>query len=74
MSSTWIRMCCVLKPRIGTYTLPTSYGFGFSITRDKKYTLVGDYKFQNWSSLRSTTGDFFYENSQRASHWIRDLQ
>jgi hypothetical protein len=52
---------------IGTFTLPASYGFGFSLTRDKKYTLVGDYKFQNWSSVRSTTGDFFYENSQRAS-------
>ena len=55
------------KTTLGTYTLPTSYGFGFSLTRNKKYTLVGDYKFQNWSSLRSTTGDFFYENSQRAS-------
>ncbi len=55
------------KTTIGTYTIPTSYGFGFSLTRNKKYTLVGDYKFQNWSSLRSTTGDFFYENSQRAS-------
>jgi hypothetical protein len=55
------------KTTLGTYTLPTSYGIGFSITRNKKYTLVGDYKFQNWSSLRSTTGDFFYENSQRAS-------
>jgi hypothetical protein len=55
------------KTSVGTYTLPSSYGFGFSLTRNKKYTLVGDYKFQNWSSLRSTTGDFFYENSQRAS-------
>lgn len=51
----------------GTYLLPTSYGFGFSLTRNKKYTLVGDYKYQNWSSLRSTTQGFFYENSQRAS-------
>jgi hypothetical protein len=55
------------KLTVGTYTIPTSYGVGFSITRNKKYTLVGDYRFQNWSSLRSTTGDFFYENSQRAS-------
>jgi hypothetical protein len=55
------------KLSVGTYTIPTSYGIGFSITRNKKYTIVGDYRFQNWSSLRSTTGDFFYENSQRAS-------
>ena len=51
----------------GNYTLPTSYGLGLSITRNKKYTLVADYKFQNWSSQRTTTGDFFYQNSQRAS-------
>jgi hypothetical protein len=51
----------------GTFNIPTSYGIGFSLTRNKKYTLTADYKFQNWASLRSTTGDFFYENSQRAS-------
>jgi hypothetical protein len=55
------------KISVGTYNIPTSYGLGFSITKNKKYTLVADYKFQNWSSLRTTTGDFFYENSQRAS-------
>jgi hypothetical protein len=55
------------KATVGNYNIPTSYGIGFSLTRNKKYTLVADYKFQNWSSLRSTTGDFFYENSQRAS-------
>jgi hypothetical protein len=55
------------KATVGNYTIPTSYGIGFSLTRNKKYTLVADYKFQNWSSLRSSTGDFFYENSQRAS-------
>ncbi len=49
------------------YNLPTSYGVGFSITRNKKFSLLGDYKFQNWSGLRSSTGDFFYRNSQRAS-------
>jgi hypothetical protein len=55
------------KISVGTYNIPTSYGVGFSIIKDKKYTLVADYKFQNWSSLRTTTGDFFYQNSQRAS-------
>ena len=55
------------KESVGSYTIPTSYGFGFTVTRDKKYTLLADYKFQNWSSLRTSTGDFMYENSQRAS-------
>lgn len=55
------------KITVGTYNIPTSYGVGFSLTKDRKYTLVADYKFQNWSSLRTTTGDFFYQNSQRAS-------
>jgi hypothetical protein len=55
------------KSSVGTYNIPTSYGVGFSITKDKKYTLLADYKFQNWASLSSTTGDFFYKNSQRAS-------
>jgi hypothetical protein len=55
------------KITVGTYNIPTSYGFGFAITKDKKYTFLADYKFQNWSSLRTVTGDFLYENSQRAS-------
>jgi hypothetical protein len=52
---------------VGTYNIPTSYGLGLSVTKDKKYTFLADYRFQNWSSLSSSTGDFFYKNSQRAS-------
>jgi hypothetical protein len=52
---------------VGTYNIPTSYGVGISLTRNKKYTFLADYKFQNWASLRSATGDYSYENSQRAS-------
>jgi hypothetical protein len=52
---------------VGTYNIPTSYGVGISLTRNKKYTFLADYKFQNWASLRSSTGDYTYENSQRAS-------
>jgi hypothetical protein len=52
---------------IGKYNIPTTYGFGFAVTKDKKYTLLADYKFQNWGSLRSISGDYFYQNSQRAS-------
>jgi hypothetical protein len=52
---------------VGTYNIPTSYGVGISVTKNKKYTFLADYKFQNWSSLISATSDFFYENSQRTS-------
>jgi hypothetical protein len=52
---------------VGSYNIPTSYGLGISVTKDKKYTFVADYRFQNWSELTTTTGDFFYKNSQRAS-------
>jgi hypothetical protein len=51
----------------GHYTIPTSVGVGLSITKNKKYTLLADYKYQNWGTDHSTTGDFFYENSQRGS-------
>jgi len=51
----------------GSYTIPTSYGLGFTVTRNKTFTLLADYRFQNWGSLVTTTGDFFYKNSQRFS-------
>jgi len=51
----------------GTYTVPMSYGWGFSITKDKKYSLLVDYKFQNWSALQSINGGYAYINSQRGS-------
>jgi len=43
----------------GTFALPTSYGLGFSFTRNKKYTLLADYKYQNWSAQKTVTGDYF---------------
>jgi len=32
------------------FKLPNSSGIGFSITKDKKYTLSGDYKYAAWTS------------------------
>ena len=52
---------------VGSYTIPMSYGVGFSLTKNKKYTFLGDYRFQNWSNVNSSAGDYFYKNSQRAS-------
>jgi hypothetical protein len=55
------------KRDVGTFTIPASYGAGLTITRNKKYTFLADYRFQDWGSLRSNTNDFLYEKSQRAS-------
>ncbi len=55
------------KEDIGTYTIPTSYGAGLSITHNKKYTFLADYRFQNWGINHSNSSGFVYENSQRAS-------
>lgn len=49
------------------FTLPTSYGFGFSLTKDKKYTFVGDYKYQGWSNLGYAGNNYQLENSQKVS-------
>ena len=55
------------KEDVGTFTIPASYGAGISITRNKKYTFLADYRFQEWGSQRSNTSNFTYENSERAS-------
>ena len=55
------------KEDVGTFTIPASYGAGISITRNKKYTFLADYHFQEWGSQRSNTSNFTYENSERAS-------
>ncbi len=33
--------------------LPTSFGAGFSLTKDDKFTWVGDYRYQNWNGVQS---------------------
>jgi hypothetical protein len=50
------------------FTLPTSFGFGFSVTHDKRYTLVGDFRHQDWSKLNYTDyHSYTLENSNRYS-------
>jgi len=49
------------------FTLPKSYGIGLSITKNKKYTLVADYKYQNWSSLNYSGFNYALQNSDRIS-------
>jgi hypothetical protein len=53
--------------KVSTFTLPVSYGIGASITKDKKYTLLFDYKAQNWGALKYTGFNYALQNSQRYS-------
>src|SRR6202035_5687072 len=50
-----------------TFTLPTSYGVGFSITRNKKYTFLADYRYQDWASLHYSGFNYSLQNSERVS-------
>ena len=49
------------------FKLPNSSGAGFSITKDKKYTLSGDYKYSGWAATRFAGGNYSLKNSSRAS-------
>lgn len=49
------------------YSLPKMYGVGISVTKNKKYTFVADYKFQNWAALKYSGFNYAIQNSQRAS-------
>jgi hypothetical protein len=55
------------KETIGTYKIPAAYGGGLALTKNKKYTFLADYRFQNWGIQTTNTGNYSYENSQRAS-------
>lgn len=46
-----------------SYTFPLSYGAGVSVTKNKRLTLAADYKFQDWSSVKSE-----YKNYVISSH------
>jgi hypothetical protein len=53
--------------QLADYTLPTSFGVGLSLTRNKKYTFLADYKYQGWSSLNYSGNNYGLQNSERAS-------
>lgn len=53
--------------KTGSFTLPNASGFGFSITKNKKYTLTGDYKYQAWSAINYTGLNYALKNSSRTS-------
>ncbi len=49
------------------FTLPASYGFGLALTKNKKYTFLADYRYQNWSSLHYSGFNYALQDSRRAS-------
>jgi hypothetical protein len=49
------------------FTLPNTYGAGISLTKNKKYTFLADYKFQQWSPLNYSGFNYSLEDSYRAS-------
>ncbi len=48
------------------YTLPLSYGAGISVTKNKRFTIAADYKYQDWSAVRTEYNNLV-TNSQRYS-------
>lgn len=39
---------------LSTFNLPTSVGAGISLTYNKRYTFLADYKYQGWGSVNNT--------------------
>lgn len=50
-----------------TYSVPLTYGVGVSATRNKKYTFLADYKYQDWGSLGYKGFNYSLVNSSRYS-------
>ncbi|MBS1600721.1 MAG: hypothetical protein JST75_21035 [Bacteroidetes bacterium] len=51
----------------GVFKLPRSYGVGFSLTKNKKYTFLADYKYQDWSALNYSGFNYSLQSSDRIS-------
>ncbi len=49
------------------FTLPNTYGVGISLTKNQKYTLLADYKYQEWTPLNYTGFNYSLQNSYRGS-------
>jgi hypothetical protein len=49
------------------YLLPVNYTVGLSLTKDRKYTIVADYKYQGWSALNYSGFNYSLQDSRRYS-------
>jgi hypothetical protein len=50
-----------------SFTLPNASGFGLSISKDKKYTLLADYRYQAWTATNYSGLNYALKNSSRTS-------
>ncbi len=48
-------------------TIPNTYGVGISLTKDRKYTFLADYRYQAWTPLHYSGLNYSLENSNRLS-------
>lgn len=49
------------------FRLPNSVGMGLALTRNKKFSMLADYRYQDWSSLQYRGAGYSLQNSNRAS-------
>ncbi|MGN6491030.1 MAG: hypothetical protein ACTHLE_03460 [Agriterribacter sp.] len=49
------------------FRLPNTVGMGVSVTKNKKFTMLADYRYQDWASLNYRGGGYSLQNSNRAS-------
>jgi hypothetical protein len=49
------------------FLLPVNYTVGLSVTKDKKYSLLADYKYQGWSALNYSGFNYALQTSRRYS-------
>lgn len=49
------------------FRLPNSVGMGISVTKNKKLSMLADYRYQDWSSLNYHGSGYSLQNSNRAS-------
>ncbi|MGN6435469.1 MAG: hypothetical protein ACTHMM_03010 [Agriterribacter sp.] len=49
------------------FRLPNTVGMGVSVTKNKKFTMLADYRYQDWSSVNYRGGGYSLQNSNRAS-------
>ncbi len=53
--------------RNDVFRIPTASAAGISITKDKKYTVTADYKYQSWTNSNASGVNYSLENSSRGS-------
>ncbi|MFT3749608.1 MAG: hypothetical protein QM768_14875 [Agriterribacter sp.] len=49
------------------FRMPNMYGAGLAITKNKKLTMLADYRYQEWASVKYSGSGYSLRNSSRAS-------